>query len=156
MSSGFKHLIRCRCVLPQFKNLPEPPVHQFVVFSIVDDNDKVKVKFSQCNNCGVIHKIVDICKSEIIQHKEEMISIVNIEDIKHSIPQNLSKILESNMADLPTWEAAQFYYDNKLWGNFVVLNSDYEGESRQGKYVQIIGENLFKVSNFSREEYVKP
>ena len=155
MPTGLKHLIRCRCVMPQFKNLPEPPVHQFVVFSIVDDSDVVKSKFSQCNNCGVIHKVVDICKSEIIQNRESMGSLINIDDIKPSLPQNLVAILESNGADLATWEASQFIFENEKWGEFVVLNSDAESGLRQGKYVQIIGKNLFKVGTFSREEYIK-
>lgn len=155
MPTGLKHLIRCRCVMPQFKNLPEPPVHQFVVFSIVDDSDVVKSKFSQCNNCGVIHKVIDICKSEIIQSRESMGSLINIDDIKPSLPQNLVAILESNGADLATWEASQFIFENEKWGEFVVLNSDAESGLRQGKYVQIIGKNLFKVGTFSREEYIK-
>ena len=141
--------------MPQFKNLPEPPVHQFIVFSIVDDSDVVKSKFSQCNNCGVIHKVVDICKSEIIQNRESMGSLINIDDIKPSLPQNLVAILESNGADLATWEASQFIFENEKWGEFVVLNSDAESGLRQGKYVQIIGKNLFKVGTFSREEYIK-
>jgi len=155
MSNGLKHLIKCRCVMPQFKNLPEPPVHQFVVFSVINDDDTVQVKFSQCNNCGIIHKVTDICKSEIIQNRESMGSILKIEDIKPSLPQNLITILESNVADLATWEASQFIYENEKWGQYVVLNSDSEAGTRQGKYVQIIGKNLFKVGTFSREEYAK-
>lgn len=155
MSTGIKHLIRCRCVMPQFKNLPEPPVHQFVVFSVIDDSDNAQVKFAQCNNCGVIHKVTDVCKSEIIQNRESMGSLLKIDDIKTSLPQNLVAILESNDADLPTWEFAQFIYETEKWGQHVVLNSDIESGTRQGKYVQIIGKNLFKVGTFSREEYAR-
>ena len=155
MSTGFKHLIRCRCVMPQFKNLPEPPVHQFVAFSVVDDTDLVKAKFAQCNNCGVIHKVVDICKSEIVQSRESMDSLIKIDDIKTGLPQNLSAILENNGADLATWESAQFIWENEKWGEVVVLSSDTESGTRQGKYVQIIGKNLFKVSTFTREEYAR-
>lgn len=155
MLTGMKHLVRCRCVMPQFKNLPEPPQHQFVVFSVIQDNDRVIPKFAQCNNCGVIHKVTDLCKSEIIFNKEESGSIMKIEDIKLGLPQNLANILETNSADLATWELANFIYENKKWGELVVLAADTDSGTRHGKYVQIIGENLFKVNVFSREEYVK-
>jgi hypothetical protein len=155
MPTGAKHLIKCRCVMPQFKNLHEPPAHQFVVFSAIDELDQVQPKFAQCNNCGVIHKVIDICKSEILMNKEDMGSILKIDDIKPGLPPNLSKILEINDVDLPTWEAANFIIENKKWGEFVVLTSDMEHGTRHGKYVQILGENLFKVNTFSREEIAK-
>src|SRR4051812_34631188 len=104
MPSGLKHLITCRCVLPQFKRLPEPPQHQFIVFSIIDDEGTAQIKFSQCNNCGIIHKVIDVCRSEIVS-RESMNSIVKIDDVKINLPSNLSNILESNAADLASWEA---------------------------------------------------
>lgn len=155
MPTGVKHLIRCRCVMPQFKALPEPPQHQFVVFSVIDDSDRAQVKFAQCNNCGVIHKVTDVCKSEVMTNREDMGSIVTINDIKMGLPGNLINILESSDVDLPTWEFASFIYENKRWGEFVVLTTDSENGTRQGKYVQILGESMFKVSSFSREEYAR-
>ena len=80
---------------------------------------------------------------------------MKIEDIKLGLPQNLANILETNSADLATWELANFIYENKKWGELVVLTADTDSGTRHGKYVQIIGENLFKVNVFSREEYVK-
>jgi hypothetical protein len=140
--------------MPQFKNLPEPPPHQFVVFSIMGDDDKLIVKYAQCNNCGRIHKVIDVCKSEVTG-REAFSSVMTIDDVKASLPANLANILDVNGADLPTWEAAQFIYENKRWGEFVVLATDVEEGTRQGKYVQILGENLFKVNAFSREEYAR-
>jgi hypothetical protein len=64
MDKGVKHLVRCRCILPQFKDKPNPPAHQFAVFSVLDDQDVLKVGFAQCNNCGIVHKVTDICLSE--------------------------------------------------------------------------------------------
>jgi hypothetical protein len=134
---------------------PEPPRHQFVVFSIIEDNDKVRPKFAQCNNCGLVHKVTELAKSEVLAGREAMGSIVAIEDIKPSLPPALINVLESNQADLPTWEAAQFIIENKRWGDFVVVSTDEEGGMRQGKYVRILGENLLKVESFTREEYIK-
>lgn len=151
---GQKHLIQCRCVLPQYKRAVHPLQHQFIVFSIIEDDDRVRSKFAQCNNCGVIHKVIDICRSEIMTGREAMSSLVSVDDLKNSLPVNLVKILESNQADLPTWELAAFVYENKQWGEFVVLSSDVESGLRQGKYVRILGENLFKVDSYAREEII--
>jgi hypothetical protein len=153
VKNGMKHLVRCRCVMPQFKNMTDPPVHQFVVFSQTED-DKVVPKHAQCNNCGIIHRVIDACSSEIIANKEDSPAILTIDEIKAGIPPNLSKVLEINNADLPSWEMASFFYENKMWGNFVVLNYEYESGTKTGKYLQILGENLFKVNSFSRSDVV--
>ncbi len=152
MPSGMKHLVKCRCVMHQFKKMKDPPRHQFIVFSILNDDSTVVPKFAQCNNCGLIHKVVDICKSEIIEKKEDSQLVLGIEDIKVSIGERISNLLESNRCDLPTWEAAQFILENKSWGEFVVLTSESEDGVTQGKVLQILGENLLKVVPFSREE----
>lgn len=150
MKTGQKHLIKCRCVLPQFKKLENPPAHKFIVFSVIDDDGNVQQKYAQCNNCGVIHKIVDICKSEIQIGKEHMNSLIKLEDIKPSIHSNFSMILDSNNADIATWEAVQFTVENKQWGNFVVLTTDIEGDEIHGKYIRILGETMCKVESFTR------
>lgn len=154
MIRGIKHLIECRCVLPQFKSRKDPTRHKFVVFSVIKENDTVEHKFAQCNNCGIIHKVIDICKSEIQQGKENSSFILNVDDIKISLPKDLSFILEKYNLDLPSWEQASFIVDNKLWGHFIVLEQEEDGGSKIGKYVRILGENLFKIENFSREEYI--
>ena len=153
---GHKHLIKCRCVLPQFKGRTDAVPHQFVVFSTLDDNDVPIKKYCQCNNCGVIHKVTDVCKSEIMSGKESMSSMVNISDIKPSLPQNLIDILERSGSDLPTWEHAQFVIENKRWGDVVVLAQEEESGIKQIKYVRIMSETFFKVENFNREEFLEP
>lgn len=155
MAMGMKHLITCRCVLPQLKRQPNAPQHQFVVFSIIDENGDVKPKFAQCNNCGSIHKVIEINRSQIMPGREDMSSIVTVDDIKISLPEKLAGVLEANHADLASWEAAQYIVENKRWGEFVVLTSDEEGGLRQGKYVTILGENMLKIEGFEREEVVK-
>lgn len=154
MASGLKHLITCRCVLPQFKRAPNPPSHQFVVFSVVEDDGNCQVKFAQCNNCGIVHKVLAVCRSEVVP-KESMGSIPTKEDIEVGLPPQLVRLLDTSSVDLATWEAAQFIIDNKRWGDFVVLSTDEEAGLRQGKYVRILGENMFKVESFTREEVVK-
>ena len=154
MLPGQKHLVKCRCILSQFKKQDSPPFHQFVVFSGVDDEGNVVQKYSQCNNCGVIHRIVDICTSQIVDGKEHMNSLVTIDDIRCSIHANLASILDKNNCDIPTWEACQYILENKQWGQHVVLTSDLNSELKSGKYVRILGDSLFKVEGFERSEVV--
>lgn len=149
---GQKHLVKCRCILQQYKTAKNPPNHCFIVFSEIGDDGRVKPKYAQCNNCGVVHKVIDICKSEALTGKEDLKSIVTIDDIKPTLHQNFATILEKNNADLATWEAVQFAVNNKRWGDFVVLTSEVEGDTRMGKYLVVLGESLMKVETYTREE----
>ena len=154
MATGIKHLITCRCVLPQFKRAPDPPLHQFVVFSELDDKSNFCPRFSQCNNCGIVHKVIEVNRSEIVP-RESMTSLPTIDDVKTSLPPQLINLFESNNVDLASYEMAQFILEHKQWGNFVVLSTDEENGLKQGKYVRILGETLFKVETFMREEVIK-
>lgn len=151
MPTGVKHLVKCKCVLPQFRKQHTPPQHQFIVFSVINDEDRVNLKFAQCPNCGVVHKVIEISRSEIMQNREAMSSIVSIDDIRSSLPQQLTAMLDANKVDLATWEHTQFIYENKQWGSYVVLASDTEAGIKSGKYVRILGEALFKVESFTKE-----
>lgn len=132
--------------------MSSPPAHQFAVFSVINDDNTVRPKFAQCTNCGVIHKVTEVGKSELLQGKEAMKSIPTIDEIKLSLPENLIAVLDGNAADLPSWEAARFIIENKLWGQYIVLTSDVEENLRQGKYVTILGEKMLKVDVYTRQE----
>jgi len=151
MATGLKHLITCRCVLPQYKRSPNPPAHQFVVFSVIEDDGSFRTKFAQCNNCGIVHRVIEVNRSDIVA-REAMSSLPTIDDIRASLPQRLVGVLDSANADISSWEMAQFIIENKRWGDFVVLSTDEEDGLRQGKYVRIIGDDLLKVETFTREE----
>jgi hypothetical protein len=154
MPIGMKHLITCRCVLPQFKRRTSPPPHQFAVFSIVEDNGDVRVKFAQCNNCGVVHKVKEINRSEIV-NRDAMRSLPTLDDIKVGLPPQLVGLLEANKAEIASYEQAQFILEGKRWGEFIVLDTDEEDGLREGKYVKIVGDSMFKVETFVRAEEVR-
>jgi hypothetical protein len=88
--------------------------------------------------------------------KEAMSSIVNIEDIKASLPPNLSNILERNNVNLASWEQSQFVLENKAWGSIVPLAQEDDAGTKQGKYVRIMSETFFKIENFTREDVLVP
>lgn len=145
-----KHLVECKCILPQFKKMDEPPFHKFIVFSeLEEETAQVKTSYAQCPNCGAIHKIQEIGLSKIL-NKDSMLSIPTIEDIKTQLPDWLSVLLERHECDLPTWQEAHFIMANELWGRTIILAKEREGESILGKYVTILSEKMHKVETFER------
>jgi hypothetical protein len=149
---GIKHIIGCHCMLPQYKNSPNPIFHKFVVFSIVDDSDTVIPKYSQCNNCGIIHKVVDLCRSEIITGKEELKSIASIDDIRLTLSDDICKLLDVYNVDMPTWEHVQFILEKKKWNSHVVLTKDAMEDETQGKMLQFDKEGKPKIATYIQHD----
>jgi len=148
---GARHLIECHCILPQFRNRVPALYHKFVVFSVIDDNDKVQQKLSQCNNCGIIHKIVDLCKSEIVHGVEEGRSLRTIDDIKMGLPIRIVEFLNQQNVDTSTWEYIEFILDNKIEKE-VVINRDDNANITQLKILHIKEDGTFKVRSETRQE----
>ena len=151
---GMKHLIQCHCILPQYKNRKVPVFHQFVAFSIIDENDKVLPKFAHCNNCGVVHNIIDLCKSEIVVGKEMSRSLMTREDIRPSLPNNIAKVLDTYECDLPLWEEVQFILENDIQNASVVLVKDNLKDETQGKVLKLLGQSKIKIESFVRNDFV--
>ena len=151
---GFKHLIQCHCILPQYRNRPDPVFHQFVVFSTIDESDTVEPKYVQCNNCNIVHKVYDLCKSEIIAGKDELMSVGTIEDVMYMVPEDIRGVLKNYGADLPTWEHAAFTLQNKVWGTSIILTKDVLENETQGKLLNIEGPGKFKIETFIVENYI--
>lgn len=154
MAQGVKHLIPCHCVLTQFKNEPDPPVHQFVVFSVLGDDGMVEVKLAQCNNCGVVHRVTDICKSEIVKGREDLSSILTVDDIKMGLPEQLVTVLERHDVDFSTWEQAKWIIENQRWGDHIILSNDIVEGVRQTKVLRIIGNTIFQLNSHSSDVYI--
>ena len=145
---GIKHMIECHCILPQFKNRKDPAYHKFIVFSIIDDSDTVIPKYAQCNNCDVIHKVFDICKSEIIPGKDELKSITTKDDLSLTLSSSLIEVLKTYNVDVPTWEQANFIISNKKWGQSIILLKDTINNDVMGKRLLFEGAKKFKLEEF--------
>ena len=147
--SGIKHLIQCHCILPQFKESRDPVFHKFAVFSIIDEeSDTVQPKFAQCNYCGIVHKVIDICRSELTT-KEESKTLPNIVDIRLSLPKSLIEVLESYQCDISTWEHAEWIYLSKIWDSWIVLTREEDDDGEfHGKRLIFLGEERFKIEAF--------
>jgi hypothetical protein len=151
---GIKHLVQCHCILPQYRDRKDPIFHQFVVFSVVDDSDTVVPKYVQCNNCAIVHKVVDICRTELAVGKDELSTMMTVDDVAITIPQDIRSVLESYKADIATWENVQFILQQKCWGNHVVLTHDVVKEDVQGKLLMFNGPGLFNIETFIRKDVI--
>lgn len=147
MPVGIKHNIKCLCVLPQFRKNSNPPNHEFVVFSIIDNSDTLVPKLAQCNNCGVIHNVIDICKSEIATNREELV-LLKQSDIKLMLPTPVSELLENYDCDTPTWENALFIIDEKKWGSFIILERNKTDEGYDGKILKFKENNRYSIEPY--------
>lgn len=146
-----KHLISCKCILPQFRKMQEPPFHKFIVFSELDENAMVVPSFSQCPNCGVVHKVKEVGISEILK-KEDLRSVLSTEELKSALPEKLQNDLTGYELESYQLQEILFILENKLWGRSVILTKETSDGLTAGKYIQLISDNLWKFSNFTRED----
>jgi hypothetical protein len=147
-----KHLIQCHCILPQFRKMQNPVFHKFVVFSIID-NDTVVPKFVQCNNCNAVHKVYDICKSEMSPGKDELRSVTTINEVKIFLSSDIVNLLETYKCDLPIWEHVKFCIDESRWGDKVILTRETIDEEVTGKILTILAKDRFTLESYiSRED----
>ena len=142
---GLKHLIQCHCVLPQYRNANPAIFHKFVVFSLVED-DVVKEKIVQCNNCGVLHRISDHCKSEIIHGKDSSSAVRTVEDVELNIPEKLAAYLKSQQVDIATWEQVEWVLDNPQ-DSEIVIRRDEQGDRTNLKILTIKKDKTFRTRN---------
>lgn len=148
---GFKHLIQCHCILPQYRKLDNPIFHKFVVFSATDDDNDVIPKIVKCNNCEVAHKVTDFCKSEVMIDGED-VCVISISDIRQSLPDNLSKILDDHKCDIATWEQTKDIMENESWGSSIVLSSKKLSGVTNIKSLLINDKDIFKVEANMRQD----
>lgn len=147
-----KHLVECKCILPQFRKMPIPPFHKFVVFSELEEKTGlVKVSFTQCPNCGAVHYITEVGHSKITS-KDSLMSLPTIEDIKLELPDKLVGLLERHVCELPVWQEAKFILEHNLWGRTIILTREHEGDLVMGKFVIVLGREIYKVETFERND----
>ena len=139
-------------MLPQYKNSPVPVFHKFIVFSVIDESDTVVPKYMQCNNCGIIHKVIDLCQTEVITGKEELRSLATIDELRFSLAEDIVRVLEVYDADLPTWEYVAFAIQNKAWNSRIVLSRDAVNENEDhGKMLIFSETGKMKIETFIQQ-----
>jgi len=129
--------------------------HKFVVFSEIEHKTQNLIStYVKCNNCGAVHRVYEVSKSEITKN-ENTKGIVSIDELKLGIPEKLSIILEKYEAQLPIWQEINFIIENKLWGKEIILAKESE-DTKQHKRLLfttllIAGDGLFKINKRERE-----
>ena len=141
-----RHLVECHCILPVYKNKRPIVYHKFPVYSKVDaKTGKVIQKYATCNNCGVTHHIVELCKSVIKIGKEDILSIRTISDVKISLPDKIVKILEDYNAQIDVYEEVEDTIDHDLFPRNIVLSREIIGEDQNLKILNLIGVEKYKI-----------
>lgn len=138
-----RHLIPCRCILTQFKRMTDPPSYEFVVFSEIVDG-LVQTKLVSCPNCGILHKVVDLCTSEVL-NRDDSRTLVSIDDIKLSLSESLVAILEKHDVDISVWEHARWIVENEQWGSFLQLEQEKIKGGKTVIVMTLLGTSLFRI-----------
>jgi len=144
---GIKHLIECHCFLKIFDKSENKINHKFPVYSKFDENNNIVPKLAKCNNCESLHYVYDACKSELRPGKEDITSILTIEDIMMMLPDRINSVLTANRSDIADFEHALDIIENERWGETIVVKRSIVGEIENIKILQIDGENKIKILN---------
>lgn len=144
---GLKHLIECHCVLALFKSSQKIINHKFPVYSKIDSNGKVISKIVKCNNCDSLHKVFDICKSEIKFGKDQTPVTVTREDLGYMLPSRLNDLLVKTDVDISVFEHVLDVIEEERWGEYIVLKRDIIDEKQQVKLLEIFSEEKYKITN---------
>tara|TARA_B100001094_G_scaffold332816_1_gene406682 strand:+ start:5074 stop:5544 length:471 start_codon:yes stop_codon:yes gene_type:complete len=129
--SYIKHLVECQCTLRLFKNRSKQIYHKFAVFSLLEEDDSIKEKYVNCNNCDIVHRVYEVNKSEIKWGNEGLKSLVTTkDDIKFNLEsngfENLVNILELNKTDVSDWEYIDYLLENNLEGHLVIEKTEVD------------------------------
>lgn len=145
--------MQCQCVLPQYRKAGKSIFHKFLVFSIIS-NDVVEPKYVQCNNCGIVHKVYDLCKSEIIQGRDEFKSVTTISEVSLSLPGDLRDLLKSYDCDITVWEHLRFILEEERWGDRVIITRETVNGETTGKLITVVARDRFSLENYISRETV--
>ena len=152
-----KHLIECQCILPQYKKQNTPIFHKFPVFSLFKENENQDFsqpieKYVKCNNCDAVHRVYDICKSELLKNSDEYVDLVtNLEDLKYAIPADLIEILGKNKMDIADYEMCVHLIENK-GDDKIILSKKNIGNNMVCKFLIFNqGKHSIKQQSFQRD-----
>ena len=140
------HTVECQCVLPIYNKIEKPVYHQFVVFNKLND-DSMEEKYVECNNCGIIHQIVGLNKSNIISDTTNYKSlVVNKEDLSYNLPTKYLEFLtKKNIEEIYIWEKIYFLLENNI-NESVLYNKTKIENFVICEFIDVIDKNNFKLS----------
>lgn len=110
-------------------------------------------KKASCNNCGIMHEVIEACTSKIITSAEGSASEMSLEDVAVFLPESVRNVLSSYNLELPDYEYVRFMIEENKVGEWLILGSELNDTRRSGKILKYKGDNRFEVEPFSREEF---
>lgn len=144
-----RHAIRCRCFLKQQQQQREQTPFTFLTCSLLIDGAVVP-SYVECPNCGIMHRVHDVCRSDIQNRTELTGAVKTIDDIRASLPDKLSSVMTSYELDVSSWQQAQLIVDNELWGEHVILKTEQLPDGvKIVKLMRILSATLVKVETHS-------
>jgi hypothetical protein len=139
---GTKHLIECHCHLAIRKDI----YHKFPVYSKIVD-DKVISHYEKCTNCGTLHRITEICRSEFISGKEDAKMCLTKDDYIEMLPEKIATPLIKNDADISSYAHALDIIEEKRWGEMIVLSRETISDVQHIKTIEILSESQIKIQS---------
>ncbi len=153
--TGVKHLIQCHCVLPQFRGSDPPIFHKFVVFSVIDDQDKMVERVAKCPNCDALHRVTEVGRSEIHHGRDGSSAAMDIEDLKCQLPTGLVSVLDRHRVDEATYEQALFYVNTYNTSDHIVLSRErLEDGATSLKVLRLNLDRTFRIETTVRQEEI--
>ena len=145
---GIKHLIECHCTLKIYEGSDNHLYHKFPVYSKLDASGKIVEKMAQCNHCQTIHKVYDVCKSDILRSgKDDHKTAISKEDISLQLSDKINNVLRRYDCDISTWEQILDYCENDFWDQKIILNREVVEGKYHVKVLTLISENKIKIEN---------
>ena len=108
----------------------------------------------QCNNCSIVHKVVDICKSEIVAGLEFSNAVTRLDEVQQGLPDNVASILTKANCDLATWENVAFLMETSLEGFEVPIAKEENAGLTQIKLLVVDKQGKAKVKTVTRNDFV--
>jgi hypothetical protein len=119
----------------------------------MDENGIVNPKLVMCNNCERIHRVTDICKSNILHDGSGRFGIRTVDDVKSGLPTSLVKLVDKNEISLPVWEEIEYKFKNKDSSPTILGKEHIKGDVF-GKYLEIKDLDSFSIGDFHRNDAI--
>ena len=145
--AGIKHLIECHCYLAIFSKNKNQINHKFPVYSRLDEFENIVPKLVLCNNCEALHYVFDVNKSELRPGKDQSRSVLTIDELSNMIPDKILSSLQSNDADISSYDHAIDIIENRIWGDPIVLKREVINGELHVKIMKILSKDRVKISN---------
>lgn len=140
------HTLECQCILPIYNKVEKPVYHSFVVFSTFVD-DSLEEKYVECNNCGVVHQVLNVNKSNIISDVTKYKSlVVSKEDLSYNLPSKyLDFLTKKNIEEVYIWEKINFLLENDI-SEKVLFNRSQIDNYTVCEFIEVIDKDKFKIT----------